>query len=382
MKAFEIMQKHYAQRASAAREWKKKGGKVVGYFCNNVPEEMILAAGFFPLRISGNPKSGTDKVDEYGFTQESFTSPEEFTRTAANMLLSGEYNFLDYLVIPHARDSVHRLYMFLVGLKDANPALVVPELYFLDNLHTTMFSADIYNRDRWLAFKKKLEEWSGKNISSKALSKAISIYNENRRLLKQVATLRAANPPLISGVEALQIIGSSMFMLKEDHNNLLKEFLSHAEALPKKDGVRLFIEGSPLDNLQLYEIVESCGGIIVSEDNCWGNRYADISIDTSREPLDAIFDRYQKRSPCSRIYPMSRRIEYCLEKVSEAKVKGVIFYVYNFDEAEVWETPDKRKALDKAGIPSLYFKKQPYLISDSVVLKESLNKFIQAIDRK
>jgi benzoyl-CoA reductase/2-hydroxyglutaryl-CoA dehydratase subunit BcrC/BadD/HgdB len=374
--AFETMQKHYRQRDLAAKEWKSKGGKVVGYFCNNVPEEMISAAGFFPVRLSGNPRGGTEKLDEYEYPAEGFT------RSMANMLLTGEYNFLDYLAVPHARDSVHRLYMFLVGLKAANPALVLPELYFLDNLHTTFFSAEIFNRARWLAFKKKLEEWSGKKISPKALSKAIAINNESRMLLKQVASLRTANPPRLSGVEALQIIGSSMFMLKEEHNKLLKEYLSHADDLPERDGVRLFIEGSPLDNLQLYELVESCGATIVGEDNCWGNRYSDVLVDTTREPLEAIFDRYQRRSPCSRIYPLNRRVEYCVEAATEAKAQGAIFYVYVFDEAEAWETPDKRKALDKKNIPSLYFKQQSYLISDTSTLKTNLVEFIKTLDSK
>ena len=54
MKALKILQKHYYQRDHAAREWKKNGGKVIGYLCNKVPEEIILAAGFFPLRLSNS----------------------------------------------------------------------------------------------------------------------------------------------------------------------------------------------------------------------------------------------------------------------------------------------------------------------------------------
>jgi benzoyl-CoA reductase/2-hydroxyglutaryl-CoA dehydratase subunit BcrC/BadD/HgdB len=50
--AFETTQRHYQQRNLAALEWKDKGGEVIGYFCDNVPEEVIMAAGFFPLRIS------------------------------------------------------------------------------------------------------------------------------------------------------------------------------------------------------------------------------------------------------------------------------------------------------------------------------------------
>jgi len=63
MTSFELMQKHYDQRDLAARAWKAKGGKVVGYFCDKVPDEMILAAGFFPLRLSGDPWDSAEPDD-------------------------------------------------------------------------------------------------------------------------------------------------------------------------------------------------------------------------------------------------------------------------------------------------------------------------------
>jgi benzoyl-CoA reductase/2-hydroxyglutaryl-CoA dehydratase subunit BcrC/BadD/HgdB len=83
MGVLELMQKHYQQRDLAAREWKDRGGKVAGYFCDNVPEEMILAAGFFPFRISGDPWGGTELADRY---TEPFYQPD--VRSMLNMLLN------------------------------------------------------------------------------------------------------------------------------------------------------------------------------------------------------------------------------------------------------------------------------------------------------
>ena len=60
---FKLMQEHYRQRDLSAREWKEKGGKVVGYLCDNVPEEIIAAAGFFPFRLSGDPWNGSEEAD-------------------------------------------------------------------------------------------------------------------------------------------------------------------------------------------------------------------------------------------------------------------------------------------------------------------------------
>jgi hypothetical protein len=104
-------------------------------------------------------------------------SREGFVASMLHMILHGRYDFLDYLIIPHARDSIHRLYTTLINLKETDPALNLPELCYLDNLHTTFYSAGIYNRHRWLELKKQLEEWAGRKITTELLSQAIDITN-------------------------------------------------------------------------------------------------------------------------------------------------------------------------------------------------------------
>jgi len=375
--ALEVMQKHYRQRDLAAREWGGKGGRVAGYFCDSVPEELILAAGFFPIRLSGDPQGSTDIAKKNVITR--FVNREDFVHSMLNMLLTGKYEFLDFLIIPHSRDSIHRLYQLLAVLKESNPDLKIPELFFLDIAHTTFFSAGVYLRDRVIEFKNRLEIWAGREISNEALSQAISITNENKMLLKQVAEFRTSYPPRISGVEALQIIGSSMFMLKEEHNKLLKQFLEGDDKLPAQNGARIFVDGSPLDNLQLYEVIESCGATVVAEDHYWGNRYSDVLIDTSIDPLEAIIDRYHNKSPCPRMYPMSRLVEYCSRSAEEAKAQGAICYVFKFDSAEDWTTVNKIQALEKLGIRALRLKNQPYLISEPDELKTGIRELIEAI---
>ena len=167
------IQKHYQQRDLTARDWRKDGGKVAGYFCNNVPEEMILAAGFFPLRISGEPRGGTEIADTYA---EPFLEPG--VRSMFNMLLTGRYDFLDYLIIPHSRDAILALYHHLNNAKQINPEINLPEIYLFDLPHTRYWLSGRYLHDQVLELKKKLEEWSGKDITDKSLSDAIIITDD------------------------------------------------------------------------------------------------------------------------------------------------------------------------------------------------------------
>ena len=178
MESFEIMRRQYQERSMAAKEWKKRGGKVVGYISHNIPVEMIIAAGLFPFRMSGDPMRITEVGDK---TMEYFFDP--VVRSQYDMLLTGQYDFLDLLIIPHSNDSVFKLYYYLMEAKRIEPSLKLPDVYLFDMLYTRWLSTGLYNRDRVRNFKEKLEELSGKELSSESLSSAISIVNENRTSL-------------------------------------------------------------------------------------------------------------------------------------------------------------------------------------------------------
>ncbi|MBU4317021.1 MAG: 2-hydroxyacyl-CoA dehydratase family protein [Proteobacteria bacterium] len=377
MTAFETIKKHYQDRSLAALEWKKNGGKVMGYICNNVPEELIMAAGFLPVRLSGDPWEGTELAEGYRIPYPRVG----YVETMMNKLLTEKFDYLDYLVVPHSRDEIWRMWTQLHFVPELDPQIRLPEMFFYDNLHTTFYTASVYNRDRALELKAQMEKWSGKKMTDEDLVIAIDITNESRMLLKKVAALRAADPPRVSGKEALQMIGSSMVMPKEAHNELLKEFLKDANSLPAKAGVRLFVESSPLDNLQLYEVIESSGAVVVGEDNCWGNRHSDTPIEMTVNPFESIIDRYLKKSPCPRIFPLQRRLDYCVESAVASKARGTLIHVYEGDNAQAWEAPEEINALKAAGIPATRVKNQPYLLSDAnkEELKTEIKEFIEAL---
>lgn len=375
MRSLEIMKRHYHDRLGAARSWKEEGGKVVGYISGNVPEEMIIAAGLFPLRISGDPREATDVADR---TMEPFFDPS--VRSMYNMLLTGKYDFLDLLIIPHCNDSVFKLYYYLQEAKRLDPSLSLPECYLFDMLYTAWFTTRLYNRERIQALRQKLECLSGKAISEYDLRGALSLVNESRFLLRRVSELRKKRPPRISGAEALQIIGSSMFIHKKEHNRLLREFLEEADQLLPRNRIRLSVEGSEVDNLQFYDLIESCGATIVTETHSWGNRYFEDPVDTSMAPLEAINEKYHMKSPCPQVYPKQAADSYGLKTAREFDVHGVIFFILEWDDMPGWEYPEEKAALEKAGIPTLCFRNQKYLLSDEGGLRKRIWEFIRSID--
>ena len=89
----------------AIERWKEKGGKVIGYYCTYVPEEVIHAAGMLPYRMRATGSTGTELGDVY-----SSHLSCSFVRHSLDQAMRGEYNFLDGLVALFSCDHIRRLF--------------------------------------------------------------------------------------------------------------------------------------------------------------------------------------------------------------------------------------------------------------------------------
>lgn len=367
----EALKYYYADRSAYAKEWKAQGKKVVGYLCNCVPEEMIIAAGFLPYRISGDPGKPILPAAKGGMRP-----TDGGLASMVSMVLGGDYSFLDYLIVPRSRSNVDAIYGVFDRAKSTDPASPVPELYNYKRTQTTFTTALEYDQKSMMRLKAKLEEWAGKEITNEALKDAIAVCNETRALLKQLEALRAEDGLPVSGPDALKMIAPAMFIEKHEYNRLLKEALAD---LPDNTGagkVRMFVGGGPKDNTQLYELIESCGATVVGEDHCWGNRYSDDPVDeTIADPMHAIFKRYTYLKGCPYVFPIQSRIDYSVNAAKKARADAAVFYCMEND-TQAWDVPEEIKAVEALGVHTLYLFKQPYGIKDPEAVKAAVSKLI------
>ena len=89
----------------AVRNWKEKGGKVVGFTCSFFLEEILHTAGILPYRLSPTGCTETTEADAY---MSHFNCT--FARSCLQFALKGEYKFLDGLVLMNSCDHLRRLY--------------------------------------------------------------------------------------------------------------------------------------------------------------------------------------------------------------------------------------------------------------------------------
>jgi benzoyl-CoA reductase/2-hydroxyglutaryl-CoA dehydratase subunit BcrC/BadD/HgdB len=380
MTTFETFQKYVNKRwdyTLVAKDWKDSGGKVIGYPDINCPEELIMAAGCRPLLMTGDPDSGTETARKHLDVASSIP-----VRHLYEAILTGRYDFVDIICTTGGDRWLANAYGFFAAEKALNPSLKCGDVYYIERLKGTFKQHRDYNLDRLIDFKEYLEKFTGKKITDQALVEAFKITNETKRLLSQLSGLRKADTPCISGCEALTIIIASMLIPKAEYNRLLKQFLeAEVTTLPKKDAskVRLFLSGSNVDNLQLYELLESLPAIIVGEDTAFGDRYAEALIDTEIEPMEALADRYTYKPLDPWMFGRKDRIEYKVQAAVAAKTQGEVFFHLNHDDAVGWDYPDQKKELEKQGIPVLVFEEQEYKMLNRDELMDKARAFLDTI---
>ena len=233
MTALDTYREHYRHRDRAARERKRAGGKVVGYLCDNVPEELIMAAGFLPYRLSGDPRASTDALDTY---IQPFAAPFSarnrgvgFVDAMLAKLLSGDFDFLDYLIVPHTRKTIQAFYRELTLARSACPDLSLPELYYLDRAYTPFYTSEVFNRQSLLDLKVPTRSVVRSCHDGSYLAEAVEVTNASRQLLQKIAAIRAARPLRLSGVDALQVIGTSFLHAETRPQRVAGEHRRHAD---------------------------------------------------------------------------------------------------------------------------------------------------------
>jgi len=326
------------------KEWKRQKKPVLGYACSYTPEEIIHAGGILPIRVFGSlePSRLADVYLPVNVCS--------FAKSCLNSALKGEYSLLDGYVVSNSCDNQNKIYDLW------RQCAAIRKTYFINTPHSTTEKALNFFHKELERFKEWLTESFEVEISDEDLKNAIKVFNENRRLLRQVYELRRRNPPLLSGSEALEIVLSSMMIPKDEHNKLLQELLDQIERredIPKQ-GARLLVSGSVMDNSEPLRLIESVGGTVVADDLCTGSRYFWNPVREDGEPMMAIAERYLCKVPCPFMYSSEERFKHVRDMARLFDVEGVIIFSLKFCDVHSFDAPLLTEELKESeGLPVL-----------------------------
>jgi len=356
------------------REWKESGGKVIGYLCSYVPEEVIYAAGMLPFRVLGTPRE-----DDFQGRVHLTSTACSYCKNVLHTLLSGELDFLDGLV---TTTSCMDMVNVMANWRHAERSQFAHLMY----LPWTDKAIDcrIYARSvRKLIM--SMEGYWGVRITGDSLGQAIALVNETRSRLTKLYELRKREAPPVWGSESIGITTAAMVMEKGRFNKELDglwEYLTARRISAAKGIPRLLLTGSVIVDRAYVQIIEDAGGIVVMEDLCTGYRYFSNLVDADLDdPITALAVRYLGRPPCARMFAPERRIDMLIEWVREFEVEGVIYFPLMYCAAYQGSQIYVQELLKKAGIPMISVLHEHHLSSIGQ-LKTRIEAFLEMLDRR
>jgi len=346
---FEKLSRIYTDRHDYARAWKERtGGKVLGYFCTYVPEEILYAADVLPVRILGSHEP-QDVTEPHIF---GMYCP--FCRDCLAQGLKGRFDYLDGLMIAQSCLHIRQAY---TSWEKHRP---VDFSYYLCMPHKVQSPrARTFLAGELADFRAAVEQWTGKQITDARLQEGIEVMNRSRSLMHQLYDLRKGDPPPMTGVEALQVVLAQQMGDKREHAELLQGLLTdleHRDPPTQARGTRLLVVGSEDDDIEFFRMVERVGGTIVTDDHCTGTRYFWNNVeDDGGDPIRAIANRYCDRPACpTKDWENRSRVEHILRLVRDWDCKGAVVIQQKFCDPHELDIPTIKKALEEAGIPVLF----------------------------
>jgi benzoyl-CoA reductase/2-hydroxyglutaryl-CoA dehydratase subunit BcrC/BadD/HgdB len=326
--------------------WKAADSPKIGWVSIQTPEEIFLAAGLIPLRITGElESSATDACARLGNNYCSYLL------SCFSEGLAGVYDFADGVIFADACDMRKKLWE--AWTRDI-PSMTT---YFLDLPCYVSAISKEYFAQRLRKLITEMEHRYGRKISEEALREAIDICNRSRTLMQRLYRYKKGGRQVLTGGESIQVVKAATTGLKEHFNrkmSALLEALAAAEPPPApRKGHRVMICGSYFDQQGIIDAIENGGAALVCEDISNGVKYFEGQIDPDAEPVTAIADYYLEKYTSARRLEIDVRIQHILDLVQEYQVDSVIYYSIKFCDTNLHDYPYVLERLREAKIPVL-----------------------------
>lgn len=360
------------------RKWKENNEdkKVVAVGVYHFPEEIVHAAGILPF---GLQEGGDPIVDGYSYIYPAYCG---YSRSLIDMGARGNLKMFDGVIITDICIQLVQAHRkFLRNFYQPHLFLHQPSLDL---------SKDRNKRDLMEDYQKlraEVGEIAGHQIEDAAITRSIEVYNKNRALLRKIHDMRRSNPGMIKARDMQAVVMSSMVMPKEENNQLLMRFIDELEkAKPVvREGIPVFLSGHlcHAPKIEILDMIEEMGGIVIDDDLHTGYRYYAKDARTDGSPIEALVDRFREIEPAciSRMHPENRWDEYLLKKARQSGAKGVIILQPKFCEHQNFAYIYQKKTLTEGGMDHILIESEHEMISLEQI-RTKMQAFVEMIQAK
>jgi len=371
---------HYALecRQEEIVSLKKSGKKIIGYFCSYVPEEIIYALGFIPIRlIRGGNVDAANVGNEY---LSSNACP--YASSCVGFKENGQDFYFSHADIIADAPSCYQM----------KRVLEIWEQYFNTRVVHVGLPRTFYEPKglRYFIvnlkhFVEELEEISGKKLDKKKLETAVELYNDIQTTQQEIYQLLKLNK--IRWGEGIQFIHAGFILDRKAYLDLMRDFVKEVKETKKplpEMPIRILITGSMLapGDHKVVDIFNELGFEFAMDELCAGSR---CSFRKAKEAtLESIAESYLENVPCGAFpypYANSDPRQIHIEKlIQEYRIQGILHYTLRFCDAYSYKTGNMKKICESMNIPMLHLHSD-YSESDKGQLKTRIEAFKEAIEQ-
>jgi benzoyl-CoA reductase subunit C len=325
------------------KRWRERGGKVAGHFQVYFPEEIAHAAGLLPVKVRGASVEPSHADAHFG----SYLC--SIIKTSLELALDGKIE-LDLFVSHPICDAARNL-AAIWGRNFDHPCQILYLPQNPNSAHSITYLTDEYAR-----LGRLIEQVAGRSIKDDDLRRSITVFNENRALLRELYRIKRETPWLVTAEDAYALLAVGGLIPREEHNELLKTVLPQIRKRETKqqDRIRVVFEGGfceqpPLDLIRM--LGRTC--YVVDDDFLIGLRYLLEDVPTEGDPWQNLSRAYIE---CSTYSPVQHdnnkpKEEMLAKRIDDAHADAVIVAAAKMCEPGLEEQVAYTNMLDKKGTP-------------------------------
>ena len=340
----------------------------IGWLCTYTPEEIILSAGFTPIRILGE-----DRVNKAeGYFPTNFCP---YLKSSWESILK-DISKLSAIIFVNSCDGMRRLYDICKNYKPQTPSFMLDVPRINTDASLKHFSNNLFELAGFLGELKKSK------IEFDFLKKSIELVNKKRTLLKKLNHYYSQFNGLVDNSDYFDILQLSMIsepeIFVQDLHTYLEKIAEESATLEivgdeavktnydSFEGSippRIMIIGNFINESKLWKSFKELNCKIAVTDLCNSSRYyegliedkGNASKNSSIENLlGTIAARYLNKPQCMRMANLGIKLKEVKENVVNNNIKGVIFFSMKFCDSTLLFYPLLRQHLSEIGVQSLF----------------------------
>lgn len=294
----------------------KDGKKVAVSFCSHVPQEILIAAGLYSLRIP-YVRGVLDSASRL--------LPRNVCPTVKNCCDICEdscLNDADLLIAETSCDGKRKMYELISHQE---------RVYFYQvaqGADRNYVNPLIYSECKYLA--KELEKRFDVKITDESIRAAGELLNQERESILSMMELQRQTPPAAWGYEIFHALEEHRIIPDirariAANEKICNQLLDRESPVPKR-ARRILVTGCPLSSIyqKVIKTIEENEGVVVCFENCEVVKSAMRHFDTKNEDVYAALADCYQNTACAIMAPNDLRFKLINRLTAEYQVDGII----------------------------------------------------------